>query len=100
MSFPTESRHKRGYGSAWDKLRRRVMKRDAGICQCSECKRLGRILRADHVHHVISKAKGGTDDLTNLIAVNAECHKRITIEENGGTYRKKVKIGLDGLPIK
>lgn len=30
---PGESRHQRGYGSKWDAIRERVLKRDKGLCQ-------------------------------------------------------------------
>lgn len=100
MGWSTVSRHKRGYGSTWDKLRRRVLRRDAGMCQCDECKKLKRIRAAHHVDHIIPRSRGGSDDMSNLRAVNRECHKRITIEQNGGTYKPKYKIGIDGLPIK
>jgi 5-methylcytosine-specific restriction endonuclease McrA len=51
------------------------------------------------VHHVISKAKGGTDDMSNLIAINSDCHKRETAKQQGRTIKPKVKIGVDGWPI-
>lgn len=30
---PGQSRHQRGYGSKWDAIRARVLKRDKGLCQ-------------------------------------------------------------------
>ena len=30
---PGQSRHQRGYGSKWDVIRARVLKRDKGLCQ-------------------------------------------------------------------
>ena len=30
---PGQSRHQRGYGSKWDSIRARVLKRDKGLCQ-------------------------------------------------------------------
>ncbi len=30
---PGQSRHQRGYGSKWDVIRGRVLKRDKGLCQ-------------------------------------------------------------------
>ncbi|EPW7765692.1 HNH endonuclease, partial [Escherichia coli] len=36
---PGQSRHQRGYGSKWDVIRERVLKRDKGLCQL--CLRAG-----------------------------------------------------------
>ena len=98
-NWSTESRHKRGYGAAWDKIRVIVLKRDNGLCQCDECQGgKVRLTLANEVHHIISKAKGGTDDLSNLQAINKECHKRETATDQGKTFNPRVTIGADGWP--
>lgn len=99
-NWSTESRHKRGYGSAWTKIRKRILKRDNGLCQCNDCQggRV-RITPANEVHHIISKAKGGTDDDSNLQAINNECHKRETAADQGKQLKPKAAIGLDGWPV-
>lgn len=82
--WSTASRHVRGYGKAWDRLRLVVLARDFHLCQCPEC--LGgqkRVRTATHVDHIKPKAQGGTDDLDNLRAINAECHQRVTLEQQG-----------------
>lgn len=104
-NWSNESRHKRGYGNAWDKLRKVIMQRDSGMCQCELC--MGRKLRANEVHHIVSKERakqlGWTaqevDNPSNLQAVNAQCHKRITLAEQGKVLKPKVKFGIDGYPI-
>jgi 5-methylcytosine-specific restriction enzyme A len=75
------SRHERGYGSSWDKLRKQVLQRDKYICQCDECKGLGLVKEATHVDHIVAKAHGGTDDLSNLRAINKHCHDKKTARE-------------------
>jgi 5-methylcytosine-specific restriction protein A len=87
----------RGYGAAWQRTRERILKRDGYLCQCSECKRCNRVRVADEVDHIVPKAKGGSDDDDNLRAINASCHKRKTMLENGG--RPRPRIGLDGYPV-
>ncbi|WP_081089697.1 HNH endonuclease [Achromobacter xylosoxidans] len=77
------SRHQRGYGTAWSRLRDLILKRDRYLCQCEECKRTGRVLPATEVDHRIPKAEGGTDEPHNLCAINVECHKRKTAKESG-----------------
>lgn len=66
------SRHQRGYGSAWDRKRARILRRDNFLCQ--PCYRENRIHVADEVDHVIPKSEGGTDDDSNLQAINHDCH--------------------------
>lgn len=76
-----KSRHERGYGTAWSKLRLKVLKRDRYLCQCEECKRLRLTRPATEVDHLVPKAHGGGDSLSNLRAINKECHKRKTARE-------------------
>jgi len=71
----------RGYGWTWQKLRERILKRDGWIC--AQCKRAGRIVNATDVDHIVSKAKGGTDEPDNLQALCSVCHKAKTATEAG-----------------
>lgn len=77
-----KNRHERGYGSIWDKLREIVLIRDRYLCQCDDCKRLKLVKEATQVDHIIAKAHGGTDELSNLRAINKECHKKKTAREH------------------
>lgn len=85
----------RGYGSAWKKLRLLVLARDEWLCQA--CKAKGRTTPANHCDHIVSKAKGGTDDMSNLRALCAGCHRDKTIREKG--HRVRPTFGPDGWPI-
>lgn len=94
------SRHARGYGSAWDRLRLQILKRDTYLCQCPRC--LGGELRvrpAHEVDHIRPRAQGGDDSPSNLRAVNRECHKRLTLEQQGKALTPARRIGVDGWPI-
>jgi 5-methylcytosine-specific restriction protein A len=83
------SRHARGYGSAWERTRGRILRRDAGLCQCDDCTAAGVLLAATEVDHRIGKAEwqrlhgtlDGCDDDANLRAINSECHLRKTLSE-------------------
>jgi 5-methylcytosine-specific restriction protein A len=88
----------RGYGAAWRKLRAAVLKRDQYLCKCETCKQLGRVRIASEVDHVRPKAKGGTDSMENLQAINSECHKAKTKIETGARPPKQ-RVGLDGWPL-
>lgn len=107
MAWHKSTRQERGYGRAWDITRLRILARDQYLCQCRHCKAEGRTALASEVDHVMSKAeckrRGWTveqiDADSNLAAINHDCHKRKTIEDQGGTMRERVEIGLDGWPI-
>jgi 5-methylcytosine-specific restriction enzyme A len=75
----TGSRHARGYGAAWDRIRRIALRRDSYLCQT--CLAQGRPTTATQVDHIVPKAKGGTDDLGNLSSVCAPCHMAKTATE-------------------
>jgi shikimate kinase len=95
------TRHERGYGSAWVKLRETVLTRDMYLCQ--ECLRDNRptplgIKPRDHaVDHILPKAKGGTDDLDNLESLCTPCHDAKSATERG-SGRTKIIISPDGWP--
>ena len=96
MSWSNDSRHKRGYGAAWDKKRKAILERDKHLCQT--CKRRTKIMIGNQVDHIKPKAKGGTDDAANLEAICDPCHKAKTARDNGKEYRPKRTTGTDGWP--
>jgi 5-methylcytosine-specific restriction protein A len=97
VAWSRESRHARGYGTAWDKLRKRILARDKHLCQ--PCLRASRVTPASQVDHITPKAKGGTDDEGNLEAICAECHMIKTAKESGRPLRQRQVISLDGWPV-
>lgn len=56
-------------GAAWNKLRQTVLERDHHTC--AYCGR-----EATTVDHVIAKANGGKDTLSNCVAACNECNGR------------------------
>jgi len=105
MAWSKESRHARGYGAKWDKLREQILQRDGYLCHCPDCQggKL-RALPAHEVDHIKPKAwfrsgraKGNPDDPSNLRAVNRDCHKKLTTLQKG--HRPAVRIGRDGFPM-
>lgn len=89
------SRHKRGYGAAWDRIRLQALKRDCYLCQ--PCLRAGHVTKAKAVDHIRPKAQGGTDDLSNLQGICDECHKDKTARDEG--WKRPPTIGVDGWPV-
>lgn len=73
-----ESRHVRGYGTSWYKLRAHILARDDGLCRV--CGR-----PASEVDHIVAKSAGGSDDEDNLQAICSACHaKKTALEGVGG----------------
>ncbi len=64
------SRHARGYGSAWDRLRAAVL---AAEPLCRNCSAAGERQAAVTVDHIVPKAEGGTDDRANLQPLCGPC---------------------------
>ncbi|MFE3839401.1 HNH endonuclease [Pseudogemmobacter sonorensis] len=96
------TRHQRGYGAAWDKLREIILCRDRRLCQ--QCLRAGKAGHAHAVDHIIPKSKGGTDDLDNLEALCKRCHAEKTAHEGAEAQAAlreegRRRIGEDGWPI-
>lgn len=99
------SRHARGYGAAWDKLRRVILERDGYRCRCAACVAGARLWPATHVDHIISKAEwlrthgslAGCDDPTNLRAMARVCHERKSAEERG--YIIRGGADASGMPL-
>lgn len=78
-----KSRHERGYGTKWDRLRLVVLSRDKHLCQ--QCLREGRATEAGTVDHITPKAHGGTDAESNLQSLCWPCHYRKTATERNRT---------------
>ncbi|HNB69181.1 HNH endonuclease [Accumulibacter sp.] len=74
------SRHQRGYGSRWDVARKRILERDAGLCQV--CLSNGQVTVATQVDHIIPKCNGGEDGDDNLQAICKPCHQAKTASES------------------
>jgi 5-methylcytosine-specific restriction enzyme A len=80
------SRHERGYGCEWTKIRAQRLAIDSHMCQ--PCLRAGRYTMAPQVDHVINKAAGGTDHIDNLQSICNDCHKLKTRIESLESRRR------------
>lgn len=67
----------RGYGSRWRKVRGMVL---AAQPLCVDCQAESRVTAASEVHHVVARRDGGTDALSNLMALCKSCHSRRTAQ--------------------
>lgn len=92
------TRHQRGYGSQWDKLRKLVLEFDKYLCQ--PCKRAGRVTPATEVDHIKPKSLGGEDDADNLESICTDCHKdktqREAAEAQGKTIKPRIRYDAKG----
>lgn len=73
-----ESRHVRGYGNDWLRLRNAVLSNEP---LCRECATYGRTTVATVVDHITPKVWGGTDDYENLQPLCNACHDTKTTQE-------------------
>lgn len=105
MVWHKTSRHDRGYGSAWEIIRARIIKRDKGLCQA--CLARKRVTIGCEVDHKVPKAEAKrkkwtqeqVDADSNLWLLCKPCHDHKTAQENGREYRPKQEIGEDGWPL-
>jgi 5-methylcytosine-specific restriction protein A len=94
----TTSRHQRGYGAAWDRLRLVIMRRDAGLCQ--SCKRAGRMALGKICDHIVGKADwmaahgnlDGCDAETNLEIICADCNRSKVAQESANARARSQGI--------
>jgi len=61
---------------------------------CVLCKARGVISEATELDHIIPLFKGGTNDIENLQALCADCHK----DKTRADLSLKQETGLDGWP--
>jgi len=106
MPWGPKTRQERGYGAAWEKLRKKVIERDKGLCQ--PCLKQGRVTRFQAVDHITSRArakqlgwsKERTESEANCQCICDPCHAVKTEEEQGKKkHAPKPQIGPDGWPI-
>ena len=88
----------RGYGWQWQKRRAAVLKAEP---LCRPCAQAGRATAAQHVDHIVPKAKGGTDDMDNLQPICVACHDEKTEAEAAEAQGRRLRpaIGVDGWPV-
>lgn len=79
LSQRGKTKQQRGYGGRWEVLRKRVLERDHYLCM--PCLKEGKVHEANQVDHIIPKADGGTDAMSNLQAINKRCHGLKTSRE-------------------
>jgi hypothetical protein len=80
------------------KLRSAAFHRSGGICECgrAECEskpmRLRMVNWVDgHLHHIVSRGRGGSDVLDNVQFITSACHREITGVPQWSF--KKVRVG-------
>jgi len=73
------TRQERGYGAEWEQTRKRILRRDCGLCQV--CLARGQYRRARQVDHKVPKFEGGTGEDSNLQSICVACHKGKTAQE-------------------
>ena len=64
--------YQKGILYGYDNIKAYILIRDKYTCQCCKTKK-GTL----HVHHIIYRSKGGSDEIENLITLCETCHKKL-----------------------
>lgn len=91
MAWSRESRHKRGYGTAHDKMRTMLMRT---VVLCEECTRNDRVSVGTIADHIVPLAKGGTGTRSNYQLLCKDCSDAKTLADKGQSARSG-KSGVD-----
>ena len=67
---------KKRYGYQWQKLRKKFLSINP---LCEICKSKGKYTTATEVHHIKPLSEGGTNEVSNLMALCKPCHSAITM---------------------
>lgn len=83
---------KKRYGRSWKRIRDRYI---AAHPLCEQCQKLGKVKSATEVHHIKPLSQGGSNDVSNLMALCTSCHSEITARE-GGRWKRRNYYPLGG----
>ena len=85
-------------GSGLQAIRRRILARDYGMCQCPTCKRLARVRPAHIVDHIKPIKEGGEPlALDNLQALCWSCHSTKSLNDRHRRGRGESKVQREPL---
>lgn len=79
--------HKKRYGNNWHRIRNAYFKEHQ---YCEICKRNGKLVIGEQVHHIIPLKEGGSNEWSNLMTLCRCCHSRLHAER-GDRWKTKKK---------
>jgi 5-methylcytosine-specific restriction endonuclease McrA len=82
---------KRGYDRSWRKHRMAIYVRDGG--KCCDCQRIIGEKGKWHIDHIMSMARGGGNEASNLQLLCASCHSRKTVLHDGALAKGRYNYG-------
>lgn len=80
------SRHDRGYGSDYDRMRARVLREEP---LCRPCDAQGFVTASVTADHIKPLAEGGTGDRENMQGICSACHKAKTALEAARAKKRR-----------
>ncbi|MFZ2996263.1 HNH endonuclease [Sphingobium sp.] len=95
MAWSKESRHKRGYGVAHDKMRALLIRT---VILCEECTRHDRATPGTIADHIVPLSRGGTGYRSNYQLLCKPCSDAKTLADKGATAKDAAGVGRDGRP--
>lgn len=81
---PRPNSRARGYDHSWEKTAAAV-RREEPWCRLHLAR--NQKVSTAHVDHIVPRARGGTDDRSNLQGLCSSCHSSKTVREDGGFGR-------------
>ena len=78
--YDRDSAVRKRYGRSWKRIRDRYIQVHP---LCEECRKQGRLIPAEEVHHIVPLSQGGDSSCGNLMALCTSCHSRITARDGG-----------------
>jgi 5-methylcytosine-specific restriction protein A len=95
VAWPKESRHKRGYGTAHDKMRALLLRT---VILCEECDRNNRTTPGTIADHIAPLAKGGIGDRSNYQLLCLPCSDAKGLADKGHSPGPKRDVDVGGRP--
>lgn len=77
---------------AWDKRRLKLVNKQKYLC--AVCEELLTPSQQIELHHILAKRKGGSDELTNLVALHYNCHKQVKYSNNPSLLARFKEKGI------
>lgn len=84
--YGRSTEQKKRYGNNWHRTRNAYFREHQ---YCELCKRNGKTVQGEQVHHIIPIAEGGSNEWSNLMTLCRSCHSRLHAERGDRWGKRK-----------